>query len=65
MDIELIGKTMKGKNKIRGQGKFARVHDETDRVFFSQETGPWLFIKPHNRWVHKTNDPDFIVKEAL
>lgn len=59
MDIELIGKTVKGKNKIQEKGKFAKVTEERDMVFFSTVKGPWWFVFPHNRWVHAINDPDF------
>lgn len=62
MDIQLIGKTMKGKNKIREHGQFAKVVQEADKVFFSDEIAKWIFIKPHNRWLIDGDDADFIVK---
>lgn len=62
MDIELIGKTIKGKNKIREKGKFASIKQETQTVYFSAREGPWIYIIPHNRWIHKIDDNDFIVK---
>lgn len=63
MDIELIGKTQKGKNKIRQHGKFAKITRDESKVFFSPDRARWIFIEPHNRWLKMENDADFIVKK--
>ena len=65
MDIELIGKTVKGKNRIREHGKFAKITQESKRVFFTYKEGPWFYIKPHERWVHANDDPDFTIKKIF
>lgn len=68
-EILLQGKTRKGKNRISQFGNIWTVMAETDRVIFSQEQGPWLFITvsssgkdmnhASSRWIKKTDDPDF------
>ncbi len=67
----LIGKTQKGKNRIREHGSIWVVLNRTDKVLFEPKPGPWLFIAPPgknhldkaSRWVHETSDPDFKVEE--
>jgi len=62
--VELIGKTQKGRNRVREKGRFAMVADVSPEVFFSTKHGPWLFIRPHERWVNQNNDDDFEVKSV-
>lgn len=67
--VKLTGKTMKGKNRVREHGPLWVVHVITEKVLFNSEPGPWMFISPvgtefqdkSSRWVHETNDTDFIV----
>lgn len=63
---------MKGKNRVREHGSVWVVHAEVEQVLFNPEPGPWIFISPFgkefqdksSRWVHATNDHDFIVNPA-
>ncbi len=73
MVLELIGKTLAGKNKVRNamlkiaENSWAIV-ETRDKVQFSQEKGPWVKIRPIeadrvtadllSRWVHLTDDKD-------
>jgi hypothetical protein len=67
--VNLLGKSIKGKNRIREHGHVWEVHAETNTVLFNAEPGPWAFISPINktmddknsRWVHLTSDKDFVV----
>lgn len=71
-EIKLVGKSHKGKNRIREHGETWFVLAETERVLFSSDkSGPWLFIAPPgktmndkaSRWVHGISDIDFEVKK--
>lgn len=75
--FRLVGKTLKGKNRVRELGEMWLLDKAVDSVGFSTEAGSWLFVFPltcrtncrstlcnHTRWVHLTNDFDFIVQEA-
>lgn len=65
--IQLSGITQKGKNRIRDNGSNWIVLAETDKIIFSSEPGPWLFIAPEGknqdhkscRWIRTENDNDF------
>lgn len=68
--IQLQGISQKGKNRIREHGVLWHVLAETDVILFSPtKKGPWLFIAPlgknmedkSSRWVHATDDSDFLV----
>jgi len=69
-EIKLQGISQKGKNRVREHGSDWHVLAETSTVLFSpNKAGPWLFVAPigkgqddkASRWVHATNDSDFIV----
>lgn len=70
MQIRLKAKTNKGKTIIKQYGDVWYVLKRKDRVEFSNEKGPWLFIDidPNSylstisRWVNVNNDPNFEVK---
>ena len=67
--IFLKGISQKGKNRIRTHGEWWTVFAETDKIIFSVEPGPWIFVAPYAephthkaaRWVHATKDVDFEV----
>lgn len=70
--VILVGKTLKGKNRVRNIGSEWTVIAHTDRVLFSPgKVGNWLHIEPVNsssvdrdrlsRWVNLDDDPDFTV----
>jgi hypothetical protein len=68
--IQLVGKSQKGKNRVREQGPMWIVFAETPTVLFSpNEKGPWLFVSPEgkshddrsSRWIRAENDKDFII----
>ena len=66
--FQLIGKTGKGKNRVRENGSEWKLIEERDSVAFTSEPGPWLFLeaigKPSSsRWIHQSNDRDFTVIE--
>jgi len=71
--IVLVGKTQKGKNRIREHGSVWTVLAETDRILFRpNDKGPWLFVSPEgknmedkaSRWIRQLDDADFEVKQA-
>jgi hypothetical protein len=56
------------RNKIREAGiNVVKVLRCQDKVIFSAEAGPWAFVSfegtgpKHDRWIHMSNDPDFLV----
>lgn len=66
----LIGKTQKGKNRIREAKRDWEILRIRETVLFSQETGPWALIIPldtalskrqdhFSRWVNLRSDIDF------
>ena len=60
----LTGKTQKGKNRVRENGKEWVVKKTVNRVLFDSRQGPWFMVVPVNapgngRWVHLTDDKDF------
>jgi len=63
--MKLIGISKKGKERIKRDGDEWVVLRVEDRVLFSSDPGPWLFVIPPNgderasRWIHKTRDPNF------
>ena len=73
MMIELKGKSLKGKNRIRELGRDWIILGKHDLVFFDSRTGPgmWLKVAPMKintvssvflekwRWIHATDDKDF------
>ncbi len=67
--VNLVGKSMKGKNRVREHGSVWIIHVRVETVLFNPEPGPWIFISPigktfqdtASRWVHEVNDRDFIV----
>lgn len=69
MKIELIGKSLKGKNKVRELGNIWIVLKEQERVGFSNLSGGWCLVIPehfkeqgfnceHARWIHIFSDLD-------
>ena len=70
MNIRLVGKTNKAKNRLREAGTSNWVVIAiAESVAFSQRDGPWYYVRPdssqdkrdHARWVSGTNDPDFTI----
>ena len=84
--VVLRPKTIKGKSRINelkvavidkpamktvNDEQIWRVDDVRDKVIFSQDPGPWLYISPETndnkvrdkfaRWVKRTDDAHFIV----
>jgi len=60
------GKTLKGKNRIRENGREWDLVRTADTVLFAQRPGPWGLIQPKNdphgeksRWIHLIDDQDF------
>ena len=67
--MKLVGKSLKGKNRIRELGSEWKLIQTVMAVGFSSEPGPWLMVEPisnsnKGRWIHKTNDIDFIILEG-
>ena len=74
-NVKLMGISRKGKNRVlevasanKGWDGSWAVIDTVDKVFFSPENGPWLFVIPNttqstrfSRWVRAKNDVDFEV----
>jgi len=69
MKIELIGKSLKGKNKVRELGNIWIVLKEQEKVGFSNLSGRWCLIVPeqfkeesfncpHIRWINIFGDLD-------
>ena len=71
MSIILKGITLKGKNRVREQGSEWVIGRMTDKVEFSQESGPWWLVRPitgsqiQDRWIRNTVDKDFEVVETV
>jgi hypothetical protein len=64
--ITLEGKTKKGRERVKRFGSEGwTVVQVEDKVQFDKNRGPWLRIENGDpvamRWVHATNDFDFIV----
>jgi len=65
--ISLLGKTKKGKERVKqyGAGNWI-VKRVEDSVLFSSEKGPWLLIDNGNtnacRWIHGTWDKNYEIK---
>ena len=59
--IELRGKTLKGKNRVREHGTRAEILKGGDIMPFSLRPGPWFLIRHGSdlRWIHGTDDTDF------
>ena len=62
--VSLEGITKKGKERIKQWGANGWVVTKvTDKVIFSSEHGPWLFVDNGNdrasRWIHGKRDRDF------
>ena len=69
MNLKLIPKTHKGKNRINEHGnkwKVLRVVSEA-LPFSKGDVGPWMFIESaktqDTRWIRAQNDIDFFVEE--
>lgn len=71
-----MGKTQKGKQRIREWGTKWSIKKESANVIFSGDRGMWFFVVPTDipslngrdanvgsRWIHSTRDPDFKVLE--
>lgn len=62
----LTGKTQKGRNRVRENGREWTVKKTANRVLFDTRTGPWLLLSAvhsnDGRWVHATDDKDFLVE---
>jgi len=70
MQVKLIAKTRKGKNKLNKSkcDVFDLVGEKEQTVGFTSEKGPWLcLVNPNDkndiRWVHEFNDMDFTVNK--
>ena len=70
--LEPLNARAKGKLAYAGT-TFWEVLDEQDTVSFSEREGPWWLCRPvingkdmrdHQRWIHSTNDKDFLIKAA-
>jgi len=68
--IKLVGKTQKGKNRVRELGELWRIVEVTNEVLFSSVKFNWAKIEPialdNNirqsntiRWIHLIDDKDF------
>lgn len=60
----LVGKTQKGKNRIRENGEKWDLLRTADTVLFDTRPGPWGFVQPRRnqenaRWIHLSQDTDF------
>ena len=70
--ITLEGKSGLGKNRVRELGSSWRVLRVEQKVHFSTRPGPWLSVEPvgredaarFRRWVHETDDANFVVSLA-
>jgi hypothetical protein len=65
--MKLLGKSQKGKNRIRELGGDWELIEKREVVKFSSEKG-WLLIMPKSnpekiRWIRAHNDPDFEIVE--
>lgn len=66
--VKLSAKTLKGKNRLAeaGSPEHWTVLKQQAMVGFSDREGPWLFVGCGNnfydRWVHLTDDDNFIVE---
>jgi len=64
----LIGKTQKGKNRVRELGSEWFLVRKSARVLFDSRPGPWWLVQPVNgseeksRWIHSKEDKDFEVR---
>lgn len=68
MEIKLIPKTAKAKQRIKAHGDTGRVIQTVDKVQFDSKKGPWLLVEagdPTSRWVHATQDANFTVENIL
>lgn len=66
INLILTGKTQKGKNRIRELGTLWQIVRTADTVLFDTRKGPWALVKPigqpdKSRWIHWTDDKDFVV----
>jgi len=62
MKVSLVGKTKKGKERVKRDGSEWNIKETRDSVAFSSNNGPWLLLENESkvlRWVNKTNDDNF------
>lgn len=67
--MKLVGKTNKGKQRIKSFGNSWEIIRKSQTVIFSGKSGEWWLIKPEgfsddcteSRWMHSTDDNDFII----
>jgi hypothetical protein len=59
MQVLLTPLSSKAKNRIGKRPVLAKVEQDVDNKFFV------VINSSHCRWVNKSNDPDFIVKELV
>lgn len=65
----LVGKTLRGKNRIRELGSEWILIRKSAQVLFDKRPGPWWLVAPvghdadeKSRWIHSTHDVDFEVR---
>lgn len=72
MLVKLIGKSNKGKQRVKQHGELWNVERISNTSLFTQPIdgpGPFLFMRPNNgsddcRWVSEVGDPNFdVIKE--
>jgi hypothetical protein len=60
--VSLIGKSQRGKNRVREHGALWAVLKVRDKVSFSDKPGPWMLLSSndnHLLWLNACNDDDF------
>ena len=70
MLFRLTGKTNHGKNRVREHGNTWDHLKTEDKVFFSDQKGPWILVQSQKRssyvqWVHQDSDEDFKIEEVV
>lgn len=73
MQVKLIGKSKKGKQRVKLHGELWDVEKISEKHLFPRAIdgpGPFLFIRPNSgsddcRWVSEVRDPDFDVVEEI
>lgn len=67
--LTLLGRTLKGRNRVKELGTEWLVLLCRDEVAFSPIPGGWLLIAPVSntekiRWIMRVEDPDFTIKKT-
>jgi hypothetical protein len=65
--VELIGKTKQKEIDLVINGKYYKVLGIQLGKAFDDKDGPWLLLRginpAHLKWVHETDDKNYIIKE--